>query len=98
MFKEKLATTLNKNKNIFIPVLFFILIFLIYGKTMSGDFVFDDRYIVNSNQTFQLENFVNVVTSPYWNTESGFVSPNNFSKLCGKLFCFWNKALEFSFC
>ena len=71
----KLLNIFNNNKKTIIFGLFFVLVFLIYGKTISGDFVFDDRYIVNSNQTFQLENFVNVVTSPYWNTESGLYRP-----------------------
>lgn len=56
-------------------VLFFVLTFLIYGKTLSGDFVFDDRYVSSSSQTFRLENFVNLITSPYWSKESGLYRP-----------------------
>ncbi|MDP3800451.1 MAG: tetratricopeptide repeat protein [bacterium] len=71
----RLLAIFNKNKNAFILALFFVLVFLIYGKTISGDFVFDDRYVANSSQIFQLENFGNIITSPYWSTESGLYRP-----------------------
>ena len=71
----KLLNIFNNNKKTIIFGLFFVLVFLIYGKTIGGDFVFDDRYVANSNQTFQLENFSEIITSPYWSTESGLYRP-----------------------
>ena len=71
----RLLAIFNKNKNIYIGVLFFVLTFLIYGKTLSGDFVFDDRYIASNSQTFRLENFINLITSPYLSRESGLYRP-----------------------
>lgn len=71
----KLLAIFSKNKNILIFGLFFVLVFLIYGKTLDGDFVFDDRYVVNSSDIFTLRNFNNIITSPYWSTESGLYRP-----------------------
>lgn len=75
MLKENFLAILNKNKNTAFLVLFFVLTFLIYGQTLDGDFVFDDRYVLNSSDTFTLGNFNNIINSPYWSQESGLYRP-----------------------
>ena len=70
-----LTAIFNKNKNALILVLFFVLVFLIYGKTLGGDFVFDDRLVAGNSNIFHLENFNNILTSPYWSKESGLYRP-----------------------
>ncbi len=71
----RLLTIINKNRKAFVFGLFFILVFSIYGKTTGGDFVFDDRYVATSGDTFTLGNFSNIITSPYWSKEFGLYRP-----------------------
>ena len=54
----------------------FILVFLVYGQTLFGDFVFDDRYIISYGHLFEnLNNLPQVVNMGYWTNESGLYRP-----------------------
>lgn len=55
---------------------FFVLIFLIYGQSLSGNFVFDDRNLVEHQELLSnLQNMGQVIMYPFWNTESGLYRP-----------------------
>ena len=55
---------------------FFVLIFIIYGYSLSGDFVFDDRNIIeNETLLSSLKNIGQVAIHPFWNTEASLYRP-----------------------
>lgn len=64
----------TKEKLIFL-VICFILVFLIYGQTLFGDFVFDDRGIVDHQSLLQITHLPQVLTLPYWTKEAGLYRP-----------------------
>lgn len=66
---------MRQNKNTAVLALFFVLTFLIYGKTIGGDFVFDDRHLAANGGIFTLGNLSKVITLPYWSQESGLYRP-----------------------
>ncbi|MFH0803932.1 MAG: tetratricopeptide repeat protein [Candidatus Tagabacteria bacterium] len=52
------------------------LVLLIYGQTIFGDFVFDDRGIVEHQFLLSdLKNFHRILTYPYWTEEVGLYRP-----------------------
>jgi hypothetical protein len=56
--------------------IFFLLIFVIYGQSLFGDFVFDDRNIVeNETLLSNSPNMTDVMIHPFWNTEAGLYRP-----------------------
>lgn len=66
----------KKNKEICLIILAGLVILVMYGSSLWGDFVFDDREIV-AHQSF-LENPLNwpkVLMNPYWNVEDGLYRP-----------------------
>ena len=66
----------KKQKNIVFLGLCFVLVFLVYGQTLFGDFVFDDRYIITHSELFKnLNNLPQVATMGYWTTETGLYRP-----------------------
>jgi len=66
----------KKQKNLTFLGICFILVFLVYGQTLFGDFVFDDQSIVSHGQLFQnLNNLPQVATMGYWTNESGLYRP-----------------------
>ncbi len=73
--RAKLQTFFSRNRNLIFLVFCFVLVFLIYGQTLGGNFVFDDRYIASSSDTFLVSNLAQVITSPYWSTTSGLYRP-----------------------
>jgi len=66
----------RKQKNLAFLGICFVLVFLIYSQTLSGDFVFDDRLIVNHYSLLNnLNNLPEIVTMGYWTIESGLYRP-----------------------
>jgi tetratricopeptide (TPR) repeat protein len=53
----------------------FILVFSVYGRTLAGDFVFDDRSIADNYHLLQFNNLAGVVTTPYWTEAAGLYRP-----------------------
>ena len=55
---------------------FFVLIFIIYGQSLSGNFVFDDRNITENIGTLSHpQDLGEVILHPYWSKESGLYRP-----------------------
>lgn len=48
---------------------------LIYGRTIAGNFVFDDRGIVEHKALLQFNNIPQVLASPYWTKTAGLYRP-----------------------
>ncbi len=64
-------------KNWIILVLFFILTFTIYGSSLSGDFVYDDRSIVeNAVALSDFQKVDQIFMHPYWQAENGLYRPS----------------------
>jgi hypothetical protein len=65
---------LKKNWAVFF--IFFILIFIIYGQSLSGDFVFDDRNIIEHLPILSdIKNIDQVALHPFWTIENGLYRP-----------------------
>lgn len=65
----------KKKKLIFLAICFFI-VFLVFGRSILGDFVFDDRRIVEHRYILDnFRNFHKVLTLPYWTEETGLYRP-----------------------
>lgn len=65
----------SKEKLVFL-IACFVLVFLIYGQTLWGDFVFDDRGILDHQYILSdLNNFHRVLALPYWTQETGLYRP-----------------------
>lgn len=72
-----IKNTMTKiNPRYIFPAICFLLVFLTYGQTLLGDFVFDDRNIIDHaamlsdpNQLYQ------TLSSPYWTEEVGLYRP-----------------------
>ena len=63
-------------KNLIFLGICFVLVFLVYGQTLFGDFVFDDRSIVSHESLLEnLNNIPQVLSMGYWNIESGLYRP-----------------------
>ncbi|MEX2052269.1 MAG: DUF1736 domain-containing protein [Candidatus Paceibacterota bacterium] len=55
---------------------FSVLILVIYGHTLGGGFVYDDRGILENSAMLQnTENLEQILLHPYWNPESGLYRP-----------------------
>jgi len=67
--------TKKYEKWVWLAICFFV-VFLIYGRTLAGDFVFDDRGIVE-HQTLlsDLNQLHRTLASPYWTQEAGLYRP-----------------------
>jgi tetratricopeptide (TPR) repeat protein len=76
----------SKENLIFLTVCF-VLVFSIYGRALGGDFVFDDRGIVDRYNYLQLTNFPRILALPYSTEAAGLYRPTT-------LFSY---ALNFSF-
>jgi len=65
----------NKEKLIFLGICF-LLVLVIYIQTLGGNFVFDDRGIVD-HQYFlsNARNFFKILSLPYWTQEAGLYRP-----------------------
>jgi tetratricopeptide (TPR) repeat protein len=66
---------LSKRDWIFIGI-FFFLIFVIYGQSLAGKFVFDDRNIVaNEAMLSNLQSIGQTFMHPFWSTDAGLYRP-----------------------
>lgn len=67
---------IKKPKNLVFLIICFGLVFLIYGQTLFGDFVFDDRSIVQHRFLLaNINNLFKIVSLPYWTEEAGLYRP-----------------------
>ncbi|MBU1177302.1 hypothetical protein KKH96_02545 [Patescibacteria group bacterium] len=65
----------KQKKFVFLSICF-VLVFFIYGYTLSGDFVFDDRSIASHYPIFKdINNLPEVAVMGYWTEESGLYRP-----------------------
>jgi protein O-mannosyl-transferase len=63
-------------KSYWVLAIFFILIAAIYGRTLFGDFVFDDREIVgHASSLSNIFHVKEVFSMPYWTEDSGLYRP-----------------------
>lgn len=63
-------------KNLGFLAICFVLVFLIYGHSLFGSFVFDDRSIVERQALFEnLNNLPKVALMGYWTAEAGLYRP-----------------------
>ena len=53
----------------------FVLVFSVYGRTLAGDFVFDDRSIADNYHLLQFNNLAHVAATPYWTEAAGLYRP-----------------------
>ena len=66
----------EKQRKLVFLCICFVLVFLIYGNTLSGDFVFDDRSIASHYFLFKdINNLPKVALMGYWTAESGLYRP-----------------------
>lgn len=66
----------ERRNNIFFLIICFEIVFLIYGHTLAGNFVFDDRSIVSHKNLLQnIANYPKIVTMGYWSKEAGLYRP-----------------------
>ena len=66
----------QKQKKLIFLIICFVIVFLVYGQTLSGDFVFDDRSIVSHYSIFKnVNNLPKVAAMGYWTEESGLYRP-----------------------
>lgn len=63
-------------KNWVVLFIFSVLVLIIYGQSLSGDFVFDDRNIVEHIQTLSdVKNIDQVAMHPFWSIDNGLYRP-----------------------
>lgn len=75
---------------------FFILIFVIYGQSLFGGFVFDDRGINEHKELLSsLDNIVQVVAYPYWTVEAGLYRPTTLLSYLFNIVLFGDGAFSF---
>ncbi len=89
---------IKKNKKICFIALLVAAVLVMYGSSLWGNFVFDDREIV-ARQNF-LENPLNwgqVLVTPYWNIESGTYRPITLFTYGINFFLFGSGATSFHF-
>lgn len=66
---------LSKRDWIFI-LSFFVLIFTIYGQSLAGKFVFDDRNIIENEPILSsLSNIGQTIMHPFWSSDAGLYRP-----------------------
>ncbi len=65
-----------RGKKFIWPVFCLLAVFIIYGRTLLGDFVFDDRGIVEHQALLSdLNKFDRVLMMPYWTEAAGLYRP-----------------------
>ncbi len=83
-------------KNSKVLFIFLILIFLIYGQTLLGDFVFDDRGIIEHHgELTNTDNLGSIVMHPYWETENGLYRPTTILSYTANLLIFGDDPFSF---
>ena len=63
-----------KEKWIFL-IICLVVVFLMYGRTLWGDFVFDDRGIVEHQNVLNFSKLPLVLAMPYFTQETGLYRP-----------------------
>ncbi len=87
---------IKRNKNICFLILCIFVVLVMYGSSLWGDFVFDDRGIVE-HQSF-LENPLSwhqVLVTPYWNVDAGLYRPITIFTYGLNFFLFGDGAMSF---
>ena len=60
-----------KSKNVFLPILIFIISFITYSVSLDNDFVYDDYLAVKANPIItSLKNIPAIFSTDYWNTNN----------------------------
>lgn len=63
-------------KNSTVLIIFVVLVTIIYGASLSGDFVYDDREILNNREMLSTpQGLSQAVLTPFWTPESGLYRP-----------------------
>lgn len=63
-------------KKAHVLLVFFVLVFIVFGRSVAGDFVFDDRNIMDHEQMLSSFNNVGqVIMAPFWDTQSSLYRP-----------------------
>ncbi|MDP2932642.1 MAG: glycosyltransferase family 39 protein, partial [bacterium] len=65
----------DKKEKILVLLGCLALVFLIYGRTLAGGFVFDDRSLVEYKDTLKIEKWEQVARMPYWTETAGLYRP-----------------------
>lgn len=87
--------TESNQRYIFLGVCF-LFVFLIYGQTFLGDFVFDDRNIIDHAATLSDPNqLYRILSSPYWTEEAGLYRPITALSFAFSFFFLGNGAWSF---
>src|SRR3989338_8486180 len=67
---------MTTSKKMLVLIACFFIVFVIYGQSMKGGFVFDDRNILDHREILTgFENIGEAVMSPFWDIESGLYRP-----------------------
>lgn len=83
-------------KKLLVLFIFFILIAIIYGQSLWGDFVFDDRGITEYHDLLtDIDNINEVTLHPYWEAEAGLYRPTTLFSYSGNLIIFGNSPFSF---
>ncbi len=86
-----------KRENIFF-ITFAVLILIIYGQSLFGTFVFDDRGILEHwSLLSNLSNIVQVSVFPYWNIEAGLYRPTTLLSYLFNIVFLGGSAFSFHF-
>lgn len=72
--KFDFKSAVKREKWIFLAVCLTV-VFLIYGRTLGGDFVFDDRGIAEHKNVLSFGKLPLVLGAPYWSAEAGLYRP-----------------------
>jgi len=67
--------TQDQKEKILVLLSCLALVFLIYGRTLAGGFVFDDRSVVEYKDTLRIEKWEQVARMPYWSEAAGLYRP-----------------------
>ena len=79
-------------------MIFFVLIFIIYGQSLSGDFVYDDRNILEHMTVLSdIKNINQVALHPFWTIENGLYRPTTLLSYSFNIALFGTSAFAFHF-
>ncbi|MFH0845990.1 MAG: tetratricopeptide repeat protein [Patescibacteria group bacterium] len=73
---QKVIDFIQKHTNLSFFILALVLVLVMYGSSLAGSFVFDDRSIISYQSFFQNPaNWWEVLKMPYWGYEAGLYRP-----------------------
>lgn len=79
-------------------IFLFCAVFILYGTSLFGSFVFDDRGILDHWVLLSyLENLKDVLSFPYWTTEAGLYRPVTLLSYSFNIIIFGGSAVSFHF-